>query len=67
MVVDSEVNGGLEGHGFQGGMDGMALVQGLAKYAPWDNGPTHVETRDKERVSLPSYHLHATHEVLLPS
>ena len=37
MVIDSKVNGGLEGHGFQGGVDGMDVLEELAEKSPRDD------------------------------
>ena len=39
MVIDGEVDGGLEGHGLQGGVDGVGLVQRRAEHPPGDDGP----------------------------
>ena len=39
VIIDSDVNGGLEGHGLQGGVDGVDLVQRRAEHPPGDDGP----------------------------
>ena len=41
VVIDSEVYGGLEGHGFQGGVDGVTLMEGLAKQSPRHYSPVY--------------------------
>lgn len=43
MVIDREVNGGLEGHSLQRGVNGVALVQGLPEQSPWHYRPTGIE------------------------
>ena len=39
MVVDGEVDGGLESHGLERGVDGVDLVQRGAEHPPGDDGP----------------------------
>ena len=39
VVVAGEVNGGLEGHGFQRRANGVSLVQGVAELLPRHNDP----------------------------
>ena len=38
VVVDGEVDGGLQSHGLQGGVDGVHFTQSLSKQPPGYNG-----------------------------
>ena len=47
VVVDSKVNGWLEGHCLQRGVDGMNLIQCLTEISPWNDRPAEQKTITK--------------------
>lgn len=47
VVIAGEVDGGLQGHGFQTWADRVKLVESLAKGPPWHYGPAREEGSQK--------------------
>ena len=60
VVVEGEVYGGLEGHGFQPGADGVELMQGLSEGPPGHDGPARTgrtSVTTKQVPTVPSHHI----------